>query len=245
MGSCFKPCINSINIIKKKEILRLFSAYMLGGGLRFKRGMFMEESIRKHNVKVLVHFTKCDNLESIYRYGLFTRKYIIDNDIYSVFSDSNRFDGYEDAICTSISFPNYKMFYKLRNRYKNVRWAIIIIDKKVLVDKECAFCIDNAASNSEISMPIQRKKGKEAFNRLFDEYPNQVSREILGINRNMTTNPQSEVLVFGNIGLNYIIGVVFENEDDEKQYGKNIPKSMRSIVYEDFYKWRMDYEYWR
>ena len=205
----------------------------------------MEELIKKHDVKILVHFTRCDNLKNIFRYGLLTRSYLIDNKIYSIFNDTNRFDGYKNAICASISFPNYKMFYRLRYENPSIKWAIIIINKKVLIDKECAFCIDNAASNSETSIPIQQKKNKEAFDRLFEEYPGQFSRETLGIAKNMTTNPQSEVLIFDNIELEYILGIIFENESDKEQYKKDIPKEIEFIVHDNLFKGRVDYEYWR
>lgn len=208
-------------------------------------GVFLENSIQNHGVEYLVHFTRCDNLKNIFKYGLLNRTYISNHSIDSDFNDSYRMDGYENAICTSISFPNYKMFYRLRVDNPNVKWVIIVINKKILLEKECAFCIDNAASNSERLIPIQIKKGKKAFNYLFDEYPNQVSRSVLGIDYNMTTNPQSEVLVFGNIELKYIFGLLFENKHDQKEYKKYIPEGIGDIVRSDFFKGRKDYEYWR
>lgn len=205
----------------------------------------MQELIKKHEVEFLVHFTRCENLENIFNYGLLTRSYISTNNIISVFNDSYRIDGYQDAICASISFPNYKMFYKLRKDNPDVKWAIIAIDTKVLYDKECAFCLDNAASYLERSRPIDLKKDKEAFGRLFGEYPNQVSRQKLGIDKCMTTNPQSEVLIFENLGLEYIVRVIFENENDKAQYIHYIPKNIESIVYSNIYGGRSDYDYWR
>ena len=72
----------------------------------------------ERNIETLVHFTRVENLSSILQNGLLSRKAL---EILEetrgqqfLFNDRKRKDGHKDAICLSISFPNYQMFYPIR-----------------------------------------------------------------------------------------------------------------------------------
>ncbi len=68
----------------------------------------------KRGITTVIHFTRVENLANILAYGLLSRSELDSRDIEYVFNDWQRIDRYPNAISTSISFPNYKMFYRYR-----------------------------------------------------------------------------------------------------------------------------------
>ncbi len=83
----------------------------------------MEKFIVKRKIKYLVHFTKLTNLSNILDKGLIPRETLNGLNVPEVtYSDNLRLDEHEYANCCSISFPNYKMFYKLRKTDDNIDW---------------------------------------------------------------------------------------------------------------------------
>jgi len=122
-------------------------------------------------IATVVHFTRVENLPSILTYGLLSRKTLDSMDIEYVFNDGQRIDRYYDAICTSISFPNYKMFYRYRiNDPQN--WAVLLLDVSLLWELDCAFCQENAASNAVTRVPLQERKKFSALQLMFADLPN-------------------------------------------------------------------------
>lgn len=67
-------------------------------------------------------------------------------------NDKDRFDKKLNATSFSIGFPNYKMFYSLRNKDRNSRWVIITINPNILyLHKEnIYYCENNGASREMI-----------------------------------------------------------------------------------------------
>ena len=68
----------------------------------------MNSIIAERGIVSLFHFTQADNLKNILRYGLMPRGDIEITGIASEFNDKYRYDDCLDAVCISISFPNYK-----------------------------------------------------------------------------------------------------------------------------------------
>jgi hypothetical protein len=62
----------------------------------------------------LTHFTKIKNLGSILKIGLFSKEFLNKEKIPHEFNDQYRYDGCTNAICASVTFPNYKMFYLIK-----------------------------------------------------------------------------------------------------------------------------------
>ena len=76
-------------------------------------------------VKQLVHFTRESNLESILKRGMVTRdKLKLEG--FDGFNDNVRAD-YTHAVCVSIGFPNYKMWWGIKKDNPNVDWIILNI----------------------------------------------------------------------------------------------------------------------
>lgn len=204
----------------------------------------MKELVEARNISVVWHFTRTSNLPEILANGLINRTQLTCAGMPIDFNDHYRLDGQQGAICCSIAHPNYKMFYRLRQENPDVEWAVIALNPSVLWEKECAFCTSNAASNEVTAIPIQDRKGEAAFNRLFDDVPGKSPRATLGISDACPTNPQAEVLVFGNIETNYILGVITQKKETEEQLKAQYPNYQFQYHRAPFSA-RKDYEHWK
>jgi len=65
-------------------------------------------------IDTLIHFTRLENLAGILADGILPRSAPGGQARRVIFNDGVRIDGHKDAVCLSVSFPNYKMFYKYR-----------------------------------------------------------------------------------------------------------------------------------
>jgi len=205
----------------------------------------MENMIKKHEINHLMHFTNCQNLESIFTYGLLTRETLDYGEFDFQYNDNVRADVYEDSISLSISFPNWQMFYSLQKEHPEIDWAVLVLTPDVLIDKKCAFCVENAAKSSESCKKINEKFGADALNMLFQDYPGKPSRSSINLQKKYTTNPQSEVLVFEEIERTYIYGVLFKNKRTKEKYLPVIPDAKKTWINPKFFNCRCDYELWR
>ena len=91
------------------------------------------EILKERNIKKIVHFTKVENLESIFENGILSVNRLNDSSIAYSPSDPFRLDDKLNMISTSISFPNYKMFYSKRMENTDIDWAVITIDPKLIL----------------------------------------------------------------------------------------------------------------
>jgi len=141
----------------------------------------MENAVKKRDIKVVWHFTRRENLAGIIQHGLISRLELEKNKCKAIFTDDVRLDGHEDAICGSITFPNYKMFYRLRKDYPDDEWVVIALCSSMLWEKDCGFCIENAAKSKMAMIPLQTKKSLQSFNDMFAEIEGKPSRAELGL----------------------------------------------------------------
>ena len=204
----------------------------------------MKASIESKGIDYVWHFTRLANLDGILTHGLVTRQKIQAVGMPSEFNDHYRLDGQEDSICCSIGHPNYKMFYRLRMENPDSEWVVVVIKPSVLWEKECAFCVTNAACNSVTSTPLQDRKGPAAFNRLYDEAPGKPPRADLGISEGCPTDPQAEVLVLGDIEPHYFVGVVTQSRKTETELKAKYP-AFDFLYHRGLFKPRKDYEHWK
>ena len=106
--------------------------------------------LKENNIEYLVHFTPVKNLKSILEHGICSNKYCNEHGIKFIPTDLDRLDGYTDFVSLSVSFPNYKMFYKKRQTMDE-DFAVLLIDSSVLKlydQKERKFSNKNVASNN-------------------------------------------------------------------------------------------------
>lgn len=204
----------------------------------------MIDVIKEFGIRRLVHFTQAENLESIMKNGLLPNSEIQSKGIYSKSNDDYRLDFCEDATCASIQFPNYQLLYRFMMSNTNVDWVVLALRPEVLLEKECAFCFENAASNEITNIPIEERKSISAFRGMYDEYPGKPLRKTLGIPQTYPTHPQAEVLIFGEIELDYIGAVAFKGDRSKEKYAHVIPNEISVVSKPDIFGRRMDWRYW-
>lgn len=157
--------------------------------------------LKNNDVRRIVHFTRVDNLEKIFEYGILSVEQLALLSIPYLPSDSYRLDGKPAMISTSISYPNYKMFYRKRMEYPNDKWAVITISPKLIVDKlDTEFYTTNAASG------IYSLENRPTSNRDLNNLFYKINRDP-DIPKSYTTNPQAEVLVNNCIANSYFLSV--------------------------------------
>lgn len=193
-------------------------------------------------IKLFVHFTKIENLPNIATHGLLTRKNLDNQSIQYSFNDDTRRDNITNSLSLSVTFPNYRMFYKYS--HASADWAIILLDaEKILANLPCAFNYKNASSNDIKKIPIEKRMTLDAFQKRFYE-PDGSSRKMRNLNANETTDPQAEVLCLENIPLKYFVGIIFKNSAWATEHKKLFPNI--SMKVDDYYfAPRHDYKFWQ
>jgi len=202
--------------------------------------------VKERNISKLVHFTHTDNLSSILKIGLISRKLVERLPKKQNFrvNDSQRLDGQTDAISLSIEFPNYRMFYKYHQKdYDN--WVVISLKPEVLWDFDCAFCHTNAASNACRSIDLEERKEEIALEKLFHDY-DQIQRKVLNIPEYYPTDPQAEILVFEKIPIEYFSKIHFYDCGCMLKF-VNLHPDAQSLfeINRSYFKARRDYSHWQ
>jgi len=182
-----------------------------GGARRLQSGGRVESIrsiVERRGVKLLAHFTRAENLDGILAHGIRPRSKLPSS---AIWNDDDRWDGHRDASCLSISWPNYKMFYRLRCEHPEVDWVVLALDPSILWECDCAFCPTNAASGEMTSIPLADRAGPAALERLFQDVGGKPTREEIRLPTRFPTDPQAEVLVFDTIGVGKIFGISVES----------------------------------
>ena len=208
-----------------------------------KNGNVFVALAKLRSIKFFVHFTKIDNLPSIAKFGLLTRKNLDEKSFKYFFNDDARNDNVTNSLSLSVTFPNYKMFYKYCRETLN-DWAIILLDaEKTLADIPCAFNYTNASSNVLKRMPKEKRMTVDAFQKMFYE-PADSSRKTRNLNANESTDPQAEILCLGDIPLKYFAGIVFKTSARAKENQKLFPNILCSED-RNYFGPRHDYKFWQ
>lgn len=203
--------------------------------------MSIEQYANSRGIRSLIHFTRKDNIASILQNGLVRRDVLIKNG-FTNYNDQVRVD-YTSAICTTISFPNYKMFYRLQLDNPGVEWAVFEISPRALWELDCAFCTTNAASASVAAINIDQRKNLAAFQAMFGDVSGKI-RQTLNIPEEYPTDPQAEVLFTNGIPRQYIKSVNVKTPA-ERIALMNIHKNI-DIWYDwSYFSPRKDYAHWK
>lgn len=167
----------------------------------------IKEFVVERGVKSLFHFTRLNNLPSILENGLLTKDACAHAGINPAINDPYRYDG-TGAISTTISYPNYKMFYRLRCDNPDVEWVVLKLTCSLLWRTKCAFSDTNAGDSLAYSVPIDFRQGVAALHSMFGDYGD-IKRTTLNIPDHYTTNPQAEVLLLDGATVDDITGCLF------------------------------------
>ena len=235
-----------------KELLNGVSTQKINQAVeRLRRGDKIKELVTKRKIEYLVHFTRVENLPSILEKGLMGRSLLKFNNLDTLMNDNLRLDNVKDAVSTSISFPNYRMFFSLQKQNPTADWAVIKIKPSVLWELDCAFCYSNAAGRASRAVPLDDRRSPEAFEKMFDESLADLARQTLNIPDHYTTDPQAEVLVLEAVNPKYILSICF----DEKAKINNFPKIasfispyVSSVNFDHdplMFSPRRDYQHWK
>jgi hypothetical protein len=202
----------------------------------------IQEFAKARGINMLFHFTRLDNLDSILNHGLLPRDQCHDRGIAFLASDQQRLDG-TGAVCLSIGFPNYKMFYSYRKQHQAAEWAVLLIKPEVLWTKICVFCRENAAKNAVTCIPFEQRMGVAAIASMYEPFGER-TREELGISDVAPTNPQAELLCFEPIELELIFGAAFQVRGHAEAYKISHPQ-FQFFFQPLLFKPRKDFAHWR
>lgn len=117
--------------------------------------------LKGRGVEHFVHFTAISNLKNIVKRGLVPRAVLEKEGVDFAYNDDNRYDG-KEHINLSITRPNNRLFYVMRKRYPERRYAILTINPAILgrfpKEGSCSyrFVAVNAASSSAMSCNVEQ-----------------------------------------------------------------------------------------
>jgi hypothetical protein len=198
----------------------------------------VQEYAAEIGVKQLVHFTRESNLESILNRGLVTRDVLTREG----FNGNVRAD-YTSAVCVSIGFPNYKMWWGIRKDNPEIEFVLLVLEERALWELPCAFCSANAALGAIAAIPIAQRQTLQAFEGMYADVVGK-ERAKLDLPGYWPTNPQAEVLMLQGVPRKYIRGVVTLNAAQETRINEKFP-GLKTWVHAGYFRYRKDYEFWK
>ncbi|MEB7038675.1 DarT ssDNA thymidine ADP-ribosyltransferase family protein [Staphylococcus gallinarum] len=182
----------------------------------------IQSIIKERNITRLCHFTKSKNLPFILGEGMDSENGILANSFISDLSylnktDENRFDKHEEYICTSIQYPNCYYFSTVVKKSQEEifnEWIILGINPNIISDTT-KFCQVNAATKGGRMV----RKGNDAFESIFNKKV--TGKKTLDRNnlypKNVPTDIQAEVLIYGKIPKQQITSLIFPTEEHAKR----------------------------
>lgn len=203
--------------------------------------MTIQQFANEIGVKTLVHFTRESNLDSIFERGLVPRN-MLEFERFEGFNDAVRADR-TDAVCVSIGFPNYKMWYQVKEKNKGLDWVVLAIAPRALWELNCAFCSANAALAAIAAIPLAQRQTLLAFQGMYADVPGK-ERARLGIPAWWPTNPQAEVLMLQGVPRGYILGVITLNPQQDARIKQRYP-GVQTQINAAYFRYRKDYEFWK
>lgn len=163
----------------------------------------LAQQLAQRGITRLVHFTRLENLPSILRHGLLPRQDLDRRRLPYHYNDAVRLDGRLDTLCTTVSFPNYRMFYTLRQK-QHAHWIVLQLDARLLLDKPALFLPGNAACwHYQAALQAGDCSEPAHFAQLFADQGRPALRSTLP--DCYPTDPQAEVLIESAIEPEYIL----------------------------------------
>lgn len=199
----------------------------------------IEAFATEREIKFLMHFTRLENLDSILARGLVPRNQL-ENE--GGCNDDVRLDR-TNAICASIEFPNYQMFYKYRQENPGIDWVVLVVSASVLWTARVAFCQCNAASNLVTAIPLEDRMSLQAFQAMYGDF-GEKQRVVLDIPVKYPTHPQAEVLLLDGVPRSAILGVIVGRDELKLRLEARYPGLfVRTIP--GYFSARKDYAHWK
>ena len=173
----------------------------------------IEQRAKESGIPYLLHFTRIENLASIFNNGLCPVSALESAGTPFHANDRLRLDGQKDAVSLSISHPNDKMFAKYRWQNPEQRWAVLVLEPSIIWMYSVAFNRNNAADKRMSGLSRDAKMSVDAFDSMFLPFDDLPPRETNKLERFDPTDVQAELQVFDAIPTFQITGVVFHDAD--------------------------------
>ena len=202
----------------------------------------IQEECAGRNIDCLFHFSPVEHLDSILKHGLLVPSACTTHGTGMKPNDAVRHDR-QDAICLSVEWPNYKLFYSFRQRDTNRQWALVAIQHRVLWEKRVCFNTTNAADNSMSAQAFAARQGLAKFRELFGDCCGKV-RGVLNLPDHLTTNPQAEVLCLDTIEPAYFHGVLLSDRATYNTY-KSRYSGIEFMHDTHYFSYRNDWSHWK
>lgn len=219
--------------------------------------------MRARGVTAVGHFTRLRNLGNILKHGLQPRGRLEEMGVAYAANDGLRIDG-GDGVCLSVSFPNYKLFYKFRNEFPGEQWVVLVLSTEVIERKACIFNPKNAASSAMTGYSKERRMRMDALQAMFYDQEIEAAqdpveerttlRAKLRLPDHFTTDPQAEIVVTESIEPTLISAMIFgcddthQNREILRDFFRNNGSNWGGTVSlkgEDAFIPRFDYRHWR
>ncbi|WP_390342020.1 DarT ssDNA thymidine ADP-ribosyltransferase family protein [Variovorax boronicumulans] len=202
----------------------------------------IQEECATRSIDRLFHFTPVEHLDSVLRRGLLVPSGCRTQNVGMTPNDAARYDG-QDAICLSIEWPNWQLFWRFQQQDTSRPWAIIQIQHRVLWEKRVCFNTTNAADNAMSAQSFEDRRGLHKFLELFGDCSGK-TRDELNLHPHWTTNPQAEVLCLDTIEPAYFSAVLLNNTDVYNAYKP--AHHQANILYQSHYfAPRADWRHWK
>lgn len=174
--------------------------------------------INERQITRLCHFTKGKNFTHIVNEfgGILGSDRIPSN--YRDVNDDKRLDGKLNYVCCSVEYPNLYYLSSIKDNDKLFNeWIILLINPRIMTEKECLFSPVNAATESGKYINV----GRVGFASLFSQVVTTSKRRIVRTEKMLKPAPtdfQAEVLIKEKVPLEYIEGIIVANEEAERTY---------------------------
>lgn len=204
----------------------------------------IEEECTARNIDCLFHFTPAAHLDSILKHGLLVPSACRARSLGMKPNDTDRHDN-QDAICLTVEWPNYKVFYPFRvsETRPTQPWAVIAVQHRVLWEKEVCFNTTNAADNSMRHQKFKARQGLRKFREMFGDCSGKV-RADLKLPDHFPTNPQAEVLCLETIEPEYFMAIHVDDIEVYRHYGAHNPRP--DVRFDaTYFAPRMDHKHWK
>lgn len=237
------------NLEKKHLIVAESSIHVVKSSK--KRTDEIKSIVSNRKIEFLLHFTPITNIPEILRYGLLGRVAIQEKKVSSTWNDDHRFDHLPNALCLSISFPNYQLFYRFRMQKPALNWAVLKLSPAILWELDCAFCSSNAANSMSSSVSLNERRKPQALAAMFEDYPEPCCRSNLRLPESFPTCPQAEVLVMESVSTKFIEAIYVNEEKTLDSLSRQLDTMedifpRKNIYFNDcFFRPREDYSFWK
>lgn len=173
-------------------------------------------------VRQLFHITRAENLVSIHRFGLQSRRRLVQLGIDALINDFDRHDGFLDRVFLSVGFPNDRLLSAWKQRYPGSDWVVLLVSPDVMWLADCLFCPTNSASMAIRYTRRSRLRGANALARLFNDTHSERAEPARGSNR--PRDVQAEVLVPGSVDPARIECAYFERPSVMRRHAGELPR---------------------